>query len=488
MTMSPDRATHIVPVKIYSNDVYQVPPDSSMWALKVDYKGDELPVPGTKDVYLLPHLKELVEQNAYTDIFICAHGWNTTAREDGSTDFSVDMVRGLIANTPGKQGIKPLYIGITWPSRPVKSLFVGGEGVRTNYHANTVKYRELLAQDPSQFWDDVEKGFEADGDIHVSTMLRQLFNYFDPRNMAPSGEIIEHPSSEIEEIQRLVKDAANVEQAVRSPSELPNGGTSQKSAPKRHGFVVTVPEIARTVQFVRDAANTLGFKRLALAQDRVIYKSRVLEHILFQTFENRARAVGENGVSQVVWELMKASESSGTKFHLFGHSLGSHVVTSAAMAGCPEYGDPSLVYPRKIHSLTLLQGAVPSAFYAETGEYRALGYGRPIVAGPVVATTSRFDLALQTYELFRGKPLGRAGFPAMPNRMRQVTVNAGSTSSLGFEKGLFFTIDANAVIEEQSVSHHIDVAGAHSDIQGPEIMSCIWEAANVKVDGSDYRI
>jgi pimeloyl-ACP methyl ester carboxylesterase len=246
--------------------------------------------------------------------------------------------------------------------------------------------------------------------------------------------------------------------------------------------------IARAIKVTRDVARLLGFSRFAGVQEDVLMLSRLLEHVFFETFERRAAVVGANGVSQLIWELMSESADHCTKVHLVGHSLGCHVMSSAAARGSPSAGDPNWVFPRKIHSMSLLQGAVPMTAYAKPGAYRVLTEGYPIVAGPVIATTSRSDLALQTYALFKGKPLGRDGFPDLGAKGSVVDLPAGLTQKLGFQNGRFYTLDADPVISIESLKNGLDVVGAHCDIFDKEIQQCIWEAAHTEMDEKDYVI
>lgn len=118
--------------------------------------------------------------------------------------------------------------------------------------------------------------------------------------------------------------------------------------------------------------------------------SAALERIFFGKFQKRASDVGSRGLHLLISKMIRAvPESANTKFHLVGHSLWSHVVTSAAIGRSPE----SLL-PRKLYSLTLLQTAVPVVTYSEGRPYRPLsGLLRP-VAGPMIASTCESDMTL----------------------------------------------------------------------------------------------
>jgi hypothetical protein len=474
-----------------SSPQYPVPDGSEFWTFRVDRKGDELPFHDTTDVYVLPHLKKLVRENNYTDIFIISHGWNCVALPDGSTDFAHDMTRALIANNvPQQPGHKALYIAITWPSHPIKSLFVGTEGVRENYHVHSEVARALLAEDPRKYWTNVQKAIE-NKHPKAAGKLGEIAEHFDTSSPVAGGQLPDHVLSKVTEFGNYL----GAEDALNSSVFSPPKRVFEKVTPlddpddlNPETHELTIPMIARAVKATRDVARLIGFGQLVNVADHSIMLSRLLEHVFFETFERRAAVVGANGVSQLIWELMSESADHCTKVHLVGHSLGCHVMSSAAARGSPSAGDPNWVFPRKIHSMSLLQGAVPMTAYAKPGAYRVLTEGYPIVAGPVIATTSRSDLALQTYALFKGKPLGRDGFPDLGAKGSVVDLPAGLTQKLGFQNGRFYTLDADPVISIESLKNGLDVVGAHCDIFDKEIQQCIWEAAHTEMDEKDYVI
>lgn len=206
---------------------------------------------------------------------------------------------------------------------------------------------------------------------------------------------------------------------------------------------------------------------------------------LFGRFQHRARVVGRVGVRGLLAKLMAAAATSAgpaPKFHLAGHSLGSHVVSSALVG--PRRGGVSL--PAKVHSVALVQGAVPANAYGAGKMYGSmLGHEGP-VAGPVVATYSTRDGALWFYgRAYGGEPLGRVGAdhkqPVAPRRLVMGGVNA--TYDLGGSGGHMVNVDASAVVDEIEPGIAGKLVGSHSDVTDPPTTHLIWAAA-LAGDGS----
>jgi pimeloyl-ACP methyl ester carboxylesterase len=242
--------------------------------------------------------------------------------------------------------------------------------------------------------------------------------------------------------------------------------------------LISLGDIARPVA----AALGVPLPGRTLAGARAV--SRVLERVLLGQFQRRASDAGSRAVHLLVARMMGAlPDGSATRFHLVGHSLGCHVVTSAAIGRAP-----GSLLPRKIHSLTLLQAAVPLEYYERGGPYRPLSAVLRPVAGPVVATTSRTDFALANMEEFHGPLLGRAGFKglAAPHEHRELRADVGA--ALGFEKGTFYTVEADAVINSRTKLLLFDLDGAHGDLLDEELLARVWEAADTDVAPADLEM
>lgn len=203
--------------------------------------------------------------------------------------------------------------------------------------------------------------------------------------------------------------------------------------------------------------------------------SRVLERIVFGQFQRRASNVGSRGMHVLLSQMMHASEGNGTRFHLVGHSLGAHAVTSAAIGRAPS----GSLLPHKIHSVIMLQAAVPVTYYHMGGPYRPVSSQLLPVAGPVIATTSQTDMALYNMEVFEGEVVGRQGFSGLGADSDEVVLQDSVSSALGFQKKTFYTVKADAVVNERSGIAFVDLDGSHSDMLDAPLQARIWEAMNV---------
>lgn len=161
-------------------------------------------------------------------------------------------------------------------------------------------------------------------------------------------------------------------------------------------------------------------------------------------------------------------------------SLGCHVASNAALGS---KGNCQL--PRKLNSLILLQGAVGQLEYELHGAYYSLSLGLQPVAGPVIATTSCNDLALENMEMFYGPVLGRQGFGQIGHSCDYRILHRNFQDPLTLDKNMFYTVQADAVINECTKFLDIDLDGAHGDLYDPELAHVIWQAAAVDVSEDD---
>lgn len=232
--------------------------------------------------------------------------------------------------------------------------------------------------------------------------------------------------------------------------------------------------------------------------------SRLLETVVFGQFQNRAATVGAEGVRKLLVDMMKAAEGKETRFHLIGHSLGSHVVSSAAI-GTKECSK----LPRKIQSMVMLQAAVPVKHYENNGKYNSLLSKKKEVEGVLVATTSGTDMALKNMEIFEGNVLGRRGFSNSAagrhklSEFIEVEIFGQSFSqkllppfSPGkgwrlldpapfLRKGHFFSISADSVINDvKKVLYRLrlDVTGSHNDLYDMKLQQMVWKTIDVGRD------
>jgi hypothetical protein len=172
-----------------------------------------------------------------------------------------------------------------------------------------------------------------------------------------------------------------------------------------------------------------------------------------------------------------------------GHSFGC-IVMSAAVAGPPD--GPGL--PRPVQSLVLVQGALSLWSYCEDIPFRQgrAGYFRPLVvrqrvAGPILTTRSRFDLAVgRWYPLGAGVAreiefalddlpqyggVGTFGLRGPGLDLGDLDMQAAG-QPYDFRGGRVYNLECSGVIRNGD-----GASGAHSDIVHPEVAHAVWSAA-----------
>jgi len=260
------------------------------------------------------------------------------------------------------------------------------------------------------------------------------------------------------------KTAAAKAAASPPPADIPAGaavGATGTTVTSR-SFFTAFASVAAT------AAAALLLRRTAII-------------VLFGRYQRRAKVVGRTGVRQLLGTLMAAvgdrAARERPKFHAAGHSLGAHVVSSAVVG--PRGDRPPL--PAKVHSLVLVQGAVPAGAYGAGGPYGALSAADGPVAGVTVATHSASDGALWFYgRAYGGEPLGRVGAthtrPSPPRRVAMAAAGQGYRLTPG---GAFVNVDAGAYIDKVGGGLGGKAVGSHSDVTDAETTHLVWAAALV---------
>ncbi|GAB3268722.1 hypothetical protein GCM10027449_02260 [Sinomonas notoginsengisoli] len=203
----------------------------------------------------------------------------------------------------------------------------------------------------------------------------------------------------------------------------------------------------------------------------------------FYQMKARAGTVGAKGLGPFLTQLHAAAPA--LRVHLIGHSFGARLV-SFALNGIGTPGESPVA------SVTLLQGAfshwsftqAADSPFAEAGALCAVA---DRVAGPLMSTFTAADWAV-------GKWYPKASFLAQQdNQDTSAPDRWGGLGSDGYQSvtpsadislplrpgtplaaGTFYRADANSVIKDTSQS---SFAGAHSDIQHPEVAGLIVAAA-----------
>ena len=215
----------------------------------------------------------------------------------------------------------------------------------------------------------------------------------------------------------------------------------------------------------------------------------VLRTLSYYEMKNRAGVIGQNGLGPLLANLR--GPDGPPRIHLMGHSFGARLV-AYALAGLPanQTGSAS-----PVKSLTLIQGAFSHFTFASSLMFdpsRAGGLAGDgsRVDGPLLATFSAADRAVgwwypaasmlsgQDSEsaadlVFRWGGMGHDGYQQTPTPTTVTLAPQGKP--YGFKTGSFYRLDANAVI----CAIQSPFSGAHSDIQHPEVLWAVVDAAGL---------
>lgn len=494
-------------------DFPDIPDDLAVWLYEVDAKGQEVNVDGE---YVSDELEKRCREDAYTDVVFMSHGW-ATRKKGTRVAFNQNMTRALAGTRKkldlGDPGQKILYVGLHWPSHPTTAFTAAKRKAKEQDFAK-LDYKELVEENkklrdekPTEYWSRAQEEL-AETDPDAASKLKDLVRSMEraddksdiakmPENVDDMNEVPADVKEDLLQLGEKLSPQASGVGGSEADSE-PNVATREIMLDKRKPLSFDGPLgiINPILRMVNDGAITLKpLKELlqsvlllvgisipgrVLIGLRVV--TRVIERIFFGQFERRAAVVGSQGVHFLLEKLMNASEEHNTRFHLVGHSLGGHVCSAAALGGP---GSHSL--PRKIHSLALLQGALPGKSYARGGSYRPLASLLVPIAGSVVASTSQKDFALENYEMFHAKSLGRHGFLNLePDKQTTLSIKKGKFGGLGLTKGKFHRLIADEVINETTNHLLIDVDGAHGDLFDEELMAAVIEGMDLRLDNSDY--
>jgi pimeloyl-ACP methyl ester carboxylesterase len=397
---------------------------------------------------------ETIDREPVSDVFLMCHGWKESipsakAQFDSWATVMAESASDL-SRARKRPGFRPLFVGLHWPSLP---------------------------------WDDAE---------------------FAPPGSGAARDTASRDAACVDTYARRIADTPVARQALSTIFQ----------AAGRHRILATLPNEVRTAYCVLDQESGLGSARegappgddrepfdpeqrfqaarqasatRAGASDGADSLLSPLRQLSFWNMTARARALGEFAARELVRGLLNARGEM--RVHLMGHSFGC-IVVSAAVAKNPE----GAVLPRPVQSLVLVQGDLSLWSYCSDIPYRrgTPGYFRPLVtarhvAGPVVATQSRFDKAVGSWyplaagavrqidfasgELPRYGGAGTFGFrgPDLDPVDLQILP---SDESYHFRPGGFYNLESSGVIRKGS-----GASGAHADINHPEVAHAVWSAA-----------
>lgn len=401
---------------------------------------------------------------AITDVFVISHGWQ------GDYVDAINQYDGwLSAYDPDRVGdsIRPFVIGVHWPSKAWSDRTI-----------RTAAADGLLSDEPEPGTNSitvdaaVDEYAERFGDgAEVRQALRTVLEHVadvDPEQDADPGD-------------RLPGDVADayrtIAETIGAADDDPLLGSAWD------------PDAAFAEATERwddeDDDGLLGDGWLGKLREAILTP---LRQLTFWHGKNQAREFGESGAADLVRSIMAATPA---RVHLLGHSFGT-IAMSGAVRGAG--GDPEPL-PRPVESLFLVQGAVSLwAFAADVP--RDIGGGKGYfadivdpehVAGPIVATRSKWDHAVGRYyplavrvasqyllgdDLPKYGGIGTWGIQGVPDAVELPPLEPGRAPKGDFMPAAIHNIDASAVIATLQ-----GAPGAHNDLAHRELVQLAWLAA-----------
>jgi len=393
--------------------------------------------------------EDISRDPSITDVFLLSHGWNS------DVPAAIDQYNRWIAAMDARASdrsrmaqlrtnFKALRIGVHWPSEPWGDEELGATAIAFSLFKDPIDlYVERLGDRPGLR--------EA-----IATVVTEAGQHPDAQRLTPAAERAYH------DINRLMGELGALGEGAAP-------GSDREPFDPEACF-----EAARAgVSFgLSDDFNSL------LAPLRMLS---------FWKMKQRALLVGETGLHAFLANLQQAAAGRDVRFHLMGHSFGC-IVVSAVLCGPPS--DQRPVNP--VASLALIQGAMSLWSYCEkisvapalSGYFRKL---KAQVAGPILTTRSVYDTAngrfyplgagvadqisFEAGELPRYGALGSFGAQGLMPGAIDMPMRA-ATEDYGFCAGWIYNLEAS-----QFVRSGAGPAGAHNDIDGPEVAHAIWQAA-----------
>src|SRR3954468_10131126 len=435
--------------------------DESYHLIAFDKHGVELPDPDGTSASETALAALGAPAGGVTDVFLLSHGWQSD-RQDAIAQYD----RWLGAANPDRpdDDIRPLVIGLHWPSKAWSDRALAGAsggllGGDDASGAGTITVGEAVDEFAANLADT------EDARSALTTILECAAS-IDPDAEAGSEDAL---PADVADAYRVLAGQADV--SAGDDPLLGNGWD---------------PELA-----FAEAAEHGGDGEGGLLGDGFWGKLRdavvtPLRQLTFWSMKERARTFGEGAGSQLLRKVQEAAPQA--RVHLMGHSFGT-IVVSATVRGPGKTPRPPL---RPVQSLFLVQGAVSLwAFSAHVPD--SVGGGRGyfadladprFVAGPIVATRSRWDYAVAKFyplavrgakqyllgELPKYGGVGAFGIQGA-GATDLTALKTGTRPDPALSHGIY-NVDGSAVIA------FLDgPAGAHNDIAHAELTWLAWKAA-----------
>ena len=216
----------------------------------------------------------------------------------------------------------------------------------------------------------------------------------------------------------------------------------------------------------------------------------LLRSMSYYEMKNRAGVIGRNGLGPMLGKL--AAADPGIRIHLMGHSFGARLV-AYSLSGLP----PAATGAKSpVKTLYLIQGAfshfafanpVPDVLVSGPGALSSFVHN---VNGPLLCTFSAADravgwwypaasaLAHQDAESaddlnYQWGGMGHDGYQQSPPGGIVIPL-APQGTAYGFQPGLFYLLDSNAVI----AADQSPISGAHSDIRHAQVVWPVVDASS----------
>jgi len=474
--------------------------DGEYFLAKFDARGDLI----NEDV--CGELRRELNDPSYTDVVLISHGYSTKLKSDGSHGVANDTVPSLQATIPEDR--KCLYVAVSWPSDVPTTLFDGDDKAP----------RELvldMLEELAEIWASgnapvLTNAFNISEKVeHLKHLMEHILENKAPRAFNHtvdelSRELSKHraektassttTSSNIVPVynSRAHEAAESVKERFRRRKESLEARKESLQGRKESLYEKISDYKSRSIS--SSPSDTVSVDRsFSLSSGvRAMYRTgktvkktydllMTLFDVIYNSFERRAQIVGSRGVHDMLALLMQQAIPR-VRFHLFSHSMGTHVLQSAALGREPTGSQLT----RKVHTLFMAQPACSTDIYAKGGPYRPFVSKLCPIAGPILATIMKDDEALMLYDWFRTKPLGKFGFFNQEpfNKCEVAVIDVPEEKEnqhvpiqpVVFEKKTVYNLRAKSVISK------------HSDFYDKEISSLFWQAAVIDMEENDYVV
>ena len=392
-------------------------------------------------------LPAAVQAGGIRDVFVLSHGWNDGV--DSARSLYQAMFTLLAGMIPGKLSTS-LAVGIIWPSL----LF-------PNDDPTTAKPIPSTGQ-------------------QIATAIAPAFPA-QQQNVATLGQLLDQRPQDAAALQQFHTLASGL---VTTPPLAPEDAGQQATITGDTAAVFgTAAAMSKTPA---SSAQGLPNPFTSLWNGA----EEVLRSMSYYEMKNRAGVIGRNGLGPMLGRL--AAADPGIRVHLMGHSFGARLV-SYSLSGLPQAATGA---NSPVKTLYLIQGAfshfafanpVPDPLVIGPGALSSFVHN---INGPLLCTFSAADravgwwypaasmLAHQDAEgaadlTYQWGGMGHDGYQQQAPGGITIPLAAQGTQ-YGFQPGLFYRLDSNAVIcADQS-----PVSGAHSDIRHPQVVWPVVDASS----------